>query len=582
MKIKLTLALVLCAMMHLLGAECAKAQTAIQISYANDSTNAFCPAAPVTYGFFVQGLDTGYTSTDTFDIHIFFGDGYDTSITVSHVISWVGIFSGGCNHTYNTPGIYSPQYIITGVDGNADTLVQYNNVVISQACGNISGHAYEDTNGNCTQDSGEPSTPGMGVLLYYNSQIMQVSWTDVNGDYFFSAPAGYTYTLVAGGNYGFSATCPVAGSYTFTNLPSSNNDFGLTCNSGFDVRGGIQGWGFRPGLPGHVRACPMNLSCNAQSGQMQVTLDPLLSYVSATPVPASVNGNIITWNITNLSLYNMSPWFHIDVMTSLSANIGDTICNTVTVTPVAGDLNPSNNTSTYCIEVNNSWDPNMKQVSPKGVGINGSVAPNTTFDYTVDFQNTGNDTAYNIAIVDTLSSALDPASLEVTGFSHPMHMDLLPGNIMKFHFDNIMLADSNHNEPASHGYLSYRVKTKSGLSNGTQIDNTAYIYFDFNPAVVTNTTLNTIDVVLGVNEVNNEEVLSITPNPASDVVTFRFVGAKTNSEVQLVDMTGRTIAETILSSGETTMDVSSIPAGVYILNVKGMNGSVQQRMVVIH
>ncbi|MBK9490010.1 MAG: hypothetical protein IPO07_15465 [Haliscomenobacter sp.] len=57
-------------------------------------------------------------------------------------------------------------------------------------------------------------------------------------------------------------------------------------------------------------------------------------------------------------------------------------------------------------------------------------------------------------------------------------------------FKNINLPDSTNNEPESHGFVSFRIKDRSGLAEKTTIDNTAYIYFDQNPAIVTNTTQN--------------------------------------------------------------------------------------------
>jgi hypothetical protein len=49
----------------------------------------------------------------------------------------------------------------------------------------------------------------------------------------------------------------------------------------------------------------------------------------------------------------------------------------------------------------------------------------------------------------------------------------------------------------------YSIKLLNNLPIGTQIKNTAYIYFDFNEAVITNTTVNTLSVNVGVEELNN-------------------------------------------------------------------------------
>ena len=55
-----------------------------------------------------------------------------------------------------------------------------------------------------------------------------------------------------------------------------------------------------------------------------------------------------------------------------------------------------------------------------------------------------------------------------------------------------MLPDSNVNEPASHGFIKYSIKKYNTVGIGSVIKNTAYIYFDFNAPVVTNTVVNTV------------------------------------------------------------------------------------------
>src|SRR6185295_15873757 len=63
---------------------------------------------------------------------------------------------------------------------------------------------------------------------------------------------------------------------------------------------------------------------------------------------------------------------------------------------------------------------------------------------------------------------------------------------LKFTFNNILLPDSNINEPMSHGEVTYRIHTRTGLPDNTIVNNTAFIVFDLNIPVVTNTSLNTM------------------------------------------------------------------------------------------
>ncbi len=70
--------------------------------------------------------------------------------------------------------------------------------------------------------------------------------------------------------------------------------------------------------------------------------------------------------------------------------------------------------------------------------------------------------------------------------SHPYQLTIDDNNKLNWYFPNILLADSNINEPLSHGYIAYRIRPKATVKIGDTIRNTAAIYFDFNPPVVTN------------------------------------------------------------------------------------------------
>ncbi|MBK6836829.1 MAG: hypothetical protein IPG89_22240 [Bacteroidetes bacterium] len=99
---------------------------------------------------------------------------------------------------------------------------------------------------------------------------------------------------------------------------------------------------------------------------------------------------------------------------------------------------------------------------------------------------------------DTLSPNVDINTFEMLAQVTIYNIDILPGNVLRWKFNNIMLPDSNSNEPASHGYIQYRIKRTNNNTPGTQIKNTAYIYFDFNEPVITNTTINTIETITGI------------------------------------------------------------------------------------
>lgn len=135
--------------------------------------------------------------------------------------------------------------------------------------------------------------------------------------------------------------------------------------------------------------------------------------------------------------------------------------------------------------VENSYDPNNKIVYPV------DVEPNYKdwLYYTVNFQNLGTAPAINIKIRDPIDSKLDVETFELISHSHSSKIFLDNRNLL-VKFDDIVLEDSMSNPEGSKGYFIYRIKPLVGLKKGERVLNTAYIYFDYNPAVITNTTIN--------------------------------------------------------------------------------------------
>jgi hypothetical protein len=64
--------------------------------------------------------------------------------------------------------------------------------------------------------------------------------------------------------------------------------------------------------------------------------------------------------------------------------------------------------------------------------------------------------------------------------------------VLTFTFANINLPDSNRNEPASHGYLKFSIAPLAAVAQGTRIENSADIFFDYNEPVRTNTAFTTV------------------------------------------------------------------------------------------
>ena len=147
----------------------------------------------------------------------------------------------------------------------------------------------------------------------------------------------------------------------------------------------------------------------------------------------------------------------------------------------------------FCGEVRGSYDPNDKTGYPYGVDSSHYIQQNQDIEYVVRFQNTGTDTAFTVVVRDTLPLELDIFSVRSGASSHDYNFRMYGPRVLEWTFNNIMLPDSNVNEPLSNGFLKFKVKQNQDLPIGTVINNSAAIYFDFNAPVITNTYFHTVD-----------------------------------------------------------------------------------------
>ncbi len=540
----------------------------VSLQFFDDSLFYYC-TVPAAEDFYYYGYTNGYLPTDSIKFEVLFGDGIDSVFYLSAAnIQINGMFT----HIYTNAGSYIPSLIMTGPNQQADTVVA-NQIVVASTCGNISGIVYQDINNNCIYDAGDILLPNISLTLLNGTTLGGWASTDSNGVYSFNVPVGSTYTVQVNAPNGYSVhftpSCPLSGIQTVSTIPSTGNDFGLNCPPGFDLRSWASGWRFRPGFTGSLCVHAFNQFCNTPNGQIELVFDADLTPLPDTAgIGYTVNGQTVTFPISSPDLY----WsFCLPVQVSPNANIGDSVCVTVNLTPVAGDSIPSNNSQTFCFPVVNSWDPNDKYVTPSGEGVQGSVRPNTDLTYTIRFQNTGNAEAYNTYILDTIDQNLDISSIEVIATSHTMHWSLLTGNIIRFNYDNIMLPDSNANEPASHGYVSYKIKQNNNVAHLTQIQNSASIYFDFNQPIYTNMTVNTVDQFLSISQPeNSSSQINVFPNPSNEKCQL-FFNNRQLRKIIVTDAMGKEVLKGSFSTESHIINTSRLPEGIYTIKVIGEN-----------
>ena len=155
-------------------------------------------------------------------------------------------------------------------------------------------------------------------------------------------------------------------------------------------------------------------------------------------------------------------------------------------------------------------------------------------------------------------------SLRNVTASHPFTYAVTGQGELTFTFDNIMLPDSNANEPESHGAIEFTINQNTSNTIGTVIENTAYIYFDFNPAIVTNTVVNTIVAVTNIDDaISIDYSANIYPNPTS---TLLFIDSKLKVQsINVLDLTSKLIKTVTLKNN--SVNVADLPAGIYFVQL---------------
>lgn len=458
----------------------------------------------------------------------------------------------------------------------------------------ITGKIYLDVNDNCVQLL-EPNLTNIKVDLLdslgnYVQSFYSLIASPNQGVYNFSVNSEKYVVKIDTSNIPYLFTCVNPGMDTtiiVTSIENDSIDFPLTCKPGYDIglstiirRSGM----FFPGQNAIVNilagdmAMFNGVTCNTSGlgGTLQISYSGLASYVSAAPgslIP-SISGSTLTYTISDFSTVNPND-FQIIMHTDTSASIGDLICFDATITPSDGDYNLTNQVLTHCFEVVNSYDPNIKEVYP----TDQLAYPfNDWLNYTIHFQNTGSAPAINIRLADTLDTDLNIQSFQLLGYSHPVEVSIYNG-IVSFYFNNINLIDSTTNEPFSKGYVSYRIKPIDTPPVGTEIKNKAYIYFDYNTPILTNTTNNVVSWV-GLEE-EFSIPFSVYPNPTTEAVNLNFGDIITSKKIELVNMLGQVIYSIETSNSLIQIPVINHTKGLYLIKVT-QNGLCKSKRLIVH
>ncbi len=423
----------------------------------------------------------------------------------------------------------------------------------------IEGNVFLDDNSNGLFDTTEVKIPYQQTILLPDSVYVL---TNHAGSYSYFVDSGlYNVNFIP-----FSPWTLSSSSASFSINAQSGNyccyDFGINSNQQKEqIEIDVEYGGLRCYSQQQVWMMVKNTGTIVIDAIAYLVLDTTCSFLYSQPSPTSISSDTLFWDLGLMTPFQIS---HMNIFIQIGAPPDS-------VRFSAGIINKSTGIIMDSYEsveiISCSFDPNDKIVQPAGVNEQHYTLLSDSLTYTIRFQNTGNDTAFFVIIRDTLDEALDFSTLEYVSSSHSCSISCTNMGAAEFRFDNILLPYKTLDEPNSNGFVKFRLKVKPVTLDYTLIRNMAYIQFDFNPSIKTNTTENTmVNVIpIGINSPTIDWDCTLFPNPVTSVSRVSFKNDFHDKHIlTFYDLTGKIIEKHTSNSTFITIYRQSFLQGIYL------------------
>lgn len=461
------------------------------------------------------------------------------------------------------------------------------NVQVNSYCSFAPGGVHNTITGNLTLDldnngcgAGDAYYPGIKILVNDGSAT-GATFTNVSGNYTFYTQSG-NYTITPQLENAFFTATPASATVTFDELNGTTQTQNF-CIAPVGIHKDLEiaivsSQPARPGFDASYVITYKNKGNQTLSGTINLAFnDTVLDFISSNPATTSQSMGNLNWDFSNLQPFeSRNITFTVNAngpMETPPVNINDLLNYTATISPAANDETPLDNVFTLSEMVTGSFDPNDKTclegttIAPENIG--------KYVHYLIRFQNSGTAPAENVVIKDVIDTTkFDMASLQFTSASHPQTTKIT-GNKVEFYFQNINLPAEQDDEPGSHGFVAFKIKTNSNLVLGNTISNIADIFFDYNFPITTNPAESTF-ATLATNDFENTTV-SLQPNPVTDKL---HISAKDQiTSIMVYDVQGRLIQTNIEHSNAVILDLSKQNGGVYFVKIQTEKGVKTEKII---
>ncbi|MGV0922612.1 T9SS type A sorting domain-containing protein [Empedobacter tilapiae] len=195
-----------------------------------------------------------------------------------------------------------------------------------------------------------------------------------------------------------------------------------------------------------------------------------------------------------------------------------------------------------------------------------------------------NKTMYQISVSDYTNKYYRD---QITIFSDDKTMYISDFNINKFVSTGIKVSTNTWYKVKieyTNNKVNYYIDGKNVYSrNSSGVSDQIADYIDFMHSNSTSSTKLRIDnVILGngslnTNDMNKESIIKVYPNPVSDFVKINNLSSEKIESITIGDLTGRTVK--YVDRKSSTIDVQSLPNGVYLLKIKTDKGMKIEKII---
>jgi hypothetical protein len=458
----------------------------------------------------------------------------------------------------------------------------------------VKGNVFVDFDGDGIQDGTDIAFPGIAVKANIENWA---GYSDQSGTYEMSTGFGTTYSLSVSpppGNYTVSPAVPYVVSFNDTSGQTIENvnfgihpvtdshDLGVTITSGQMVSG----------IKCTYYLTYTNKSPFTINGSVQLQHDEKITFVGADIPPFLENGTVLTWTITGLEPFasqTITAKFDVPIAVEAGTMLYFSALGVISSNT---DVYPDDNTKSDSALVLGSGISNYKTTNITTILPSVLIAGNEEIEYTIFFQNNGTTNAQHLDLYDTLSNNIVGATFELLAMSHDGVLSIKnitqnPSHPLVLHwdFDDIKLPSSSNDPFGSRGFVKFKVKPLSTLTQGSKILNKGIIQFsNATIPVVTNTVTTNIMYPVSVFEDENASIqFEASPNPFTDQLTFKYVLIQPEDiTFSLINTLGVVIWKQEMrqaSHQSITIDLPFIPSGTYILQAKGEHILASMRMI---